>query len=60
MADVSKTDTLPFVYDGVQEGKPMQEVITLKVADDHHDLEFATTVSVGGQVAAQLSGRATK
>jgi hypothetical protein len=60
VADVSKTDTLRFVYDGVQEGKPMQEVITLKVAENHRDLEFLTTVSVGGQVTAQLSGRATK
>jgi len=60
VADVSKTDTLRFVYDGVHEGKPMQEAITLKVAANHRDLEFSTTVSVGGQVTAQLSGRATK
>jgi len=60
VADVSKTDTLRFVYDGVQDGKPMQEAIVLKVAANHRDLEFSTSVSVGGQVTAQLSGRATK
>ena len=60
VADVSTTDTLRFVYDGVQEGKPMQEVISLKVAANHRDLEFQSTVTLGGQVTGQLSGRATK
>lgn len=52
--------TLRFVYDGVHDGKPMQEVITLKISDDHRNLEFQNTSSVGGQRVFTLSGRGTK
>jgi len=60
VAEIPKGDTLRFVYDGVQDGKPAREVITLKVSEDHHNLEFQNTYTVGGQVVLTLSGRGTK
>jgi hypothetical protein len=60
VAEMPSGNTLRFVYDGVQEGKAMQEVITLKISDDHRNLEFKNTVEVGGQLAFSLSGRGTK
>ena len=60
VAQISATDTLRFVYDGVQEGKPLQEVITLRVAKNQRELEFQSTVTLAGQPVGQLSGRGTK
>ncbi len=59
VAEMPAGDTLRFVYDGVTEGKPMQEVISLKISDDHH-IEFQNTSTVGGQLVWTLSGSATK
>ena len=60
VAEPPKGDTLRFVYDGVQDGKPAREVITLKISEDHHNLEFQNTYTVAGQVVLSLSGRGTK
>jgi len=52
--------TIAFVHNGVQDGKPLREVVALTFGDDEKSLELSSETFVEGKSAALLKGTATK
>jgi hypothetical protein len=60
VAAIPTGNKLQFVYNGVQEGKPMKEVIDMTMGDDSKTFELAAETFVDGKSTSLLKGKAVK
>jgi hypothetical protein len=60
VSDGPKGDVIEFVHNGMQDGKPLREVIRMTFKDDCKKLDLRSETTVAGQVVAVLEGQAHK
>jgi hypothetical protein len=60
VSDGPKENTIEFIHNGVQEGKPLRETIRLNFQDNCTKFDLRSETTVGGQVVAVLEGHAHK
>jgi hypothetical protein len=56
VAEIPTSDTLRWVYSGLQEGKPMVEAIQMTFSPDSRRIELKNDGTVGGQPAWSFAG----
>jgi hypothetical protein len=60
VADVTKGNTIDWLYRGQQDGKPFEERVKFAFSEDGKRLEFRSDSTLGGAPAGTLSGTLTK
>ena len=60
VSDGLKGNVIEFVHGGVQEGKPLKEVIRMTFSEDCKKFDVRSETTLGGQVVAVLEGSAHK